>query len=92
MELTAEFEYNPVSPDEPNGGSGQEGNVENGGGKRGDVNGDGEVNTTDGVMLINSYVDGTANSLSPAVADLNNDGDINTADGVLIINNYVDNK
>lgn len=92
VELTAEFEYNPVSPDEPNGGSGQEGNVENGGGKRGDVNGDGEVNTTDGVMLINSYVDGTANSLSPAVADLNNDGDINTADGVLIINNYVDNK
>ena len=43
-------------------------------------------------MLINSYVDGTANSLSPAVADMNNDGDINTADGVLIINNYVDNK
>ena len=56
------------------------------------MNGDGEVNTTDGVMLINSYVDGAANSLSPAVADLNNDGDINTADGVLIINNYVDNK
>ena len=66
--------------------------MENGGGKRGDVNGDGEVISTDGVMLINSYVDGTANSLSPSVADMNNDGEINTADGVLIISNYVDNK
>ena len=89
--LQARFVYNPTSPGEPQGDGSQTGNVDNGG-KVGDVNGDGVVNTADAVLLINSYVSGAADRLPKAVADVNGDGVVNTADAVLIINHYVNNK
>ena len=62
------------------------------GGKKGDVNGDGEVNANDAVIIINSFVNGTVGELSKAVADVNGDDEVNISDAVIIINNYVNNK
>lgn len=91
VSLEARFSYSPDNPDEPNSSGGQTGNVANGG-KKGDVNGDAEVNTNDAVIIINSFVNGTMGELSKAVADVNGDGEVNTSDAVIVINNYVNNK
>ena len=90
--VTASFVYNPVNPDEPDSDGNQSGNIDTGGKKKGDVNGDGEVNTTDAVMLVNSYVGGEGGKISLSVADMNGDGEVNTTDAVMIINNYVNNE
>lgn len=88
VELSARFTYSPANPEEPNGDGSQSGNVDNSG-KKGDVNGDGEVNTADAVMIINAYVSGKVDDLVKSVADVNGDGEVNTADAVMITNNYV---
>lgn len=88
VELSARFVYSPVSPSEPGSDGSQSGNIENGG-KKGDVNSDGEVNTADAVIIINSYVSGKIDAQPKNVADVNSDGEVNTADAVVIINNYV---
>jgi hypothetical protein len=49
------------------------------GGLRGDVNGDGEVNTTDVTALYN-VIFGTDTTTDHGLCDLNNDGEINTTD------------
>lgn len=56
--------------------------------QRGDVNGDGVVNTTDAVLVINYYL-GKSHTIDFNAADMNNDGSINTTDAVLIINKYL---
>lgn len=88
--LEARFVYNPDSPDEPSSDDSQSGNISKN--KVGDVNGDGEVNTVDAVLLINHYVNGTVSILDKNVADVNNDGEVNTVDVVKLINNYVNNE
>ena len=52
--------------------------------KRGDVNGDGSVNTAD-VVAVYSYIEkGDASGFDRKAADVNNDGSVNTADVVAI--------
>lgn len=91
VSVTARFVYSPENPEEPNGNGGQSGNVDNGG-RKGDVNGDGSVSTADAVLLLNSYVSGSADRISKSSADVNSDGEVNTADAVLIVNQYVRNQ
>lgn len=81
--LTARFEYNPQNPGDP--GSSQD-DVQNT--KLGDVNGDGSVNTTDAVLIINYYL-GKTKEINKRAADVNSDGAVNTTDAVLIINKYL---
>ncbi|MBR3373173.1 MAG: dockerin type I repeat-containing protein, partial [Bacteroidaceae bacterium] len=52
--------------------------------KTGDVNGDGEVNTSDVVAVYNFIIDGTG--VTKEAADVNGDGDVNSTDVVAIYN------
>lgn len=54
----------------------------------GDVNGDGIINTTDAIMVINYYL-GKTNSIDERKADVNGDGIVNTTDAIAIINRYL---
>ncbi|MBR3634471.1 MAG: hypothetical protein IKN51_08100, partial [Bacteroidaceae bacterium] len=51
---------------------------------QGDVNGDGEVNTSDVVAVYNFIIDGTG--VTKEAADVNGDGDVNSTDVVAIYN------
>ena len=53
-----------------------------GGGKTGDINGDGKVDITDLSMLLSAY--GTTN----AAADLNKNGKVDIADLSILLSNY----
>ena len=57
----------------------------------GDVNGDGTVNTTDAVIVINYYL-GRTTEINFKAADVNGDSTINTTDAVAIINIYLNRK
>ena len=93
--LTASFTYSPSFPTEPvtddekQEESGTE--VDNGqNGSKGDVNGDGKVDTADAVLLMNLYLDGDPeHQLIPSVCDFNGDGMVNTSDAVAIMNYYL---
>ena len=87
--LVAKFKYNPESPSDPV--SYQE-NVDNQDDIPGDINGDGIVDITDAVALINRYLSGTTASLNLSIADLNNDGVIDITDAVAIVNKYLRNE
>jgi len=87
--LTARFVYNPTSPGDPASG-GNQSSVDNG--KAGDLNGDGQVNVTDAVLLINHYLNNTTGELSLSVADVNHDGIVNVSDAVEIVNRYLNNQ
>lgn len=78
--LTAKFKFNPLNPSEP-GGTGQT-DIANG--KLGDMNGDGSVNITDVVVLVNVCLNGTEASLK--LADMNGDGSVNITDVVGLVN------
>lgn len=54
----------------------------------GDVNDDGEINSTDIMLVINRILDRTSSSsvIIPEAMDLNNDGSVNSTDIMLIIN------
>lgn len=84
--LTAKFEYTPLSPEEP--GEMPE-TPDESEGLVGDVDGNGEVNTTDAVIIISNYLDGTTDTLKSHNADVDQNGEINTTDAVVIINNYL---
>lgn len=84
VELSTRLVFNPVSPGEP-GGTGQ-GDVANS--KMGDANGDGEVNTSDAVTIVDYYVSATATERLPN-GDLNGDGEVNASDAVLLIDKYI---
>lgn len=87
--LTARMVYDPASPADPSSDSGQD-NIQNA--KSGDLNGDGIVNVTDAVILINHYLQNTTNELPMGIADTNRDGILNVTDAVGIINIYLYNR
>lgn len=78
--LTARFNYSPSDPKEP---TGSQDNIDNSGMMQGDVNGDGEVNVTDLVPMVNMILGITA---SNAAADVNGDGEVNVTDLVPLVN------
>lgn len=82
MTLTARFEYNPVNPAEPEG-DGTQTDVQTT--PTGDANGDGIVNVTDAVYLINVCL-GLTTEANTALCDVNSDGVVNVTDAVAIIN------
>jgi len=59
--------------------------------KDGDVNGDGEVDTSDAVMVLNYYVGNVDETALKGRADVTGEGDIDTSDAVSILNYYVGN-
>lgn len=53
--------------------------------KRGDVNGDGEVNVTDVTALVNIIL-GSTTDYDTAIADVNGDGEVNVTDVTALVN------
>lgn len=78
--LTARFTYTPNNPNEP---TGSQTGVDNSDVRRGDVNGDGEVNVTDLIPLV-SMILGQFDS--NAAADVNGDGEVNVTDLIPLVN------
>ena len=87
--LTAMFEYNPATPDEPEMADDQE-SVANS--KLGDIDGNGIVNVSDAVDLIEHYIAGTVDELDMSVADVDGNGIINVSDAIEIIDIYINNR
>ena len=87
--LTAMFEYNPATPDEPEMADDQE-SVANS--KLGDIDGNGIVNVSDAVDLIEHYIAGTVDELDKSVADVDGNGIINVSDAIEIIDIYINNR
>ena len=80
--LTARFEYNPDSPDEP---SSSQTNIDNNEYALGDANGDGNVNVIDVVTAIDFILMKNPSDFVFTAADVNNDQTINVIDVVGII-------
>jgi len=76
--------FDPTNPSEPES---QGGDIQTS--SKGDVNGDGVIDVTDAVAVINAYLSGNANAVSLALADMNGDGIIDITDAVAIINIYL---
>lgn len=55
-------------------------------GLRGDVNGDGSVNISDAIVLINYVQNGNATGMNMTNADANQDGSVNITDAIALIN------
>ena len=53
---------------------------------RGDVNGDGNVNITDAIKLINYLANGNSDGINLNAADCNEDSSINITDAIVLIN------
>ena len=87
--LVARFSYDPDAPGEP---ASQQTDVDNQETLKGDVSGDGVVDISDAVVLINHYLVGTTSALRLSVADMNGDGVIDTSDAVAIVNKYIKNQ
>lgn len=58
----------------------------------GDANGDGNVNSTDAVAVINAYLGNPPTKFDGKAAEVNGDGTINSTDAVSIINIYLSNQ
>ena len=56
--------------------------------KKGDVNGDGDVDVLDAIALIGYYTKGRTSELSTSVCDINGDGDIDVLDAIEIVGRY----
>ena len=54
--------------------------------QRGDVNGDGHVNITDAIKLINYLANGNSDGINLNAADCNEDSSINITDAIVLIN------
>lgn len=89
--LTAHFRelpFTPTNPDDP-ASQGEEGIQTL---MTGDANGDGSVDVTDAVAVINAYLSGSNASIHAGVADVNHDGVIDITDAVAIINLYLNSQ
>ena len=85
--LTARFVYDPADPDDPSSAGGDIQTL-----MTGDANGDGSVDVTDAVAVINAYLSGSNDSIHEDVADVNHDGVIDITDAVAIINLYLNSQ
>ena len=81
LTLTARFEYDPVSPDEPGGGA--QDNVQTT--PTGDTNGDGKMSVTDAVYIINVCL-GLTPDANKHKCDVTGDGKVTVTDAVQVIN------
>ena len=80
----------PSDPSEPSTPDGQTIDIQTL--QTGDANGDGSVDVTDAVAVINAYLSGDSSSINVSVADVNRDGMIDITDAVAIINLYLNNQ
>lgn len=60
--------------------------------KKGDLNKDGVVNSTDAALALQLYAESSATTEDIAIADLNSDGKINSSDATMILEMYANNK
>ena len=88
--LTAHFRELPFTPVDPSDPESQGGNIQTL--DTGDANGDGSVDVTDAVAVINAYLNGDSSSINVGVADVNHDNVIDITDAVAIINLYLNNQ
>ena len=88
--LTAHFRELPFTPVDPDDPASQGGNIQTL--DTGDANGDGSVDVTDAVAVINAYLNGDSSSINVGVADVNHDNVIDITDAVAIINLYLNNQ
>lgn len=56
--------------------------------KKGDLNGDGVINSIDAALTLDLYNNGTTNPEDIEVADMNNDGVVNSIDAAIILDMY----
>ena len=85
--LTARFVYNPGNPNDPTSAGGDVQTL-----KTGDANGDGSVDVTDAVAVINAYLTTDQSSINVSLSDVNHDGIIDITDAVAIINLYLNSQ
>ena len=88
--LTAHFRELPFTPTNPDDPESQGGSIQTL--LTGDANGDGSVDVTDAVAVINAYLSGSNDSIHEDVADVNHDGVIDITDAVAIINLYLNSQ
>ena len=88
--LTAHFRELPFTPVDPDDPASQGGDIQTL--DTGDANGDGSVDVTDAVAVINAYLNGDSSSINAGVADVNHDNVIDITDAVAIINLYLNNQ
>ena len=81
--LTARFTYDPDSPDDP---TSSQADIDNKDYIPGDANGDGDVNVTDIVEIVNAIMNNPSTRFVRDAADLNGDGEINVTDIVRVVN------
>ena len=86
--LTARFIYDPADPADPSSPEGANPQTL----LTGDANGDGSVDVTDAVAVINAYLTSDQSSINTGVADVNHDGVIDITDAVAIINLYLNSQ
>lgn len=82
--LSARFTYDPDSPGDPTSSQTDIDNQENF--IPGDANGDGEVNVTDIVEIVNAIMNRPSERFVRDAADLNGDGEVNVTDIVKVVN------
>lgn len=88
--LTAHFQELPFTPTNPDDPASQGGDIQTL--KTGDANGDGSVDVTDAVAVINAYLSGNNDNINVGVADVNHDNVIDITDAVAIINLYLNSQ
>jgi hypothetical protein len=90
--LTAHFRELPFTPTDPSDPQKSDYQNEVQTLKTGDANGDGSVDVTDAVAVINAYLTNDTSSINAGVADINHDGVIDITDAVAIINLYLNSQ
>ena len=91
--LTARFTYNPVNPGEPDLDLSElyeELGLTLSNKALGDVNGDGVIDVTDAVQIINNYLHN--NDVDKSVYDMNKDGIVDATDAVQVVNHYLNSN
>lgn len=88
--LTAHFRELPFTPTNPDDPESQGGDIQTL--MTGDADGDGSVDVTDAVAVINAYLTNDTSAINVGVADINHDGVIDITDAVGIINLYLNSQ
>lgn len=88
--LTAHFRELPFTPTNPDEPVSQGGNIQTL--QTGDANGDGSVDVTDAVAVINAFLSSDNSGINVGVADVNHDSVIDITDAVAIINLFLNSQ